>query len=120
MFFLFICIVKSFRIQKERNVLEVDSVYFDEQNGSRGFVFIIAIVLNIIGFILYIVFGMIYGSECGDSCCCDVIKHDEKDNSFFSETLKQYELQKEQIEKERNEKGKQNALQYLINTGAIN
>lgn len=119
MFLLFLYLAESYQNHEAIKSLN-DSEYYDEQPKSRGFVFIISIVFNGFGLALYIIFGIIYNPESEDCCAFCYMDYDDKENSFFSETLELFEQKKEMKEKEKNEIRKQNALDYLIETGALN
>ena len=120
MFLLLLCLAKSNERYDALDDLNDISEYNGEQANSSGFIVYIAFGLNCIGFILYIIFGLLCNDE-RKSCLCDCCKMDyhNKDNFFFTETVKLYELKEEKEKEERRKIQKQNAVSYLIETGAL-
>lgn len=95
-------VVSVYHEKRKKNILEEVTEPEDELEESGGlFIYVLSILFNCIGIILYWIFGLAFGTDscdCTCSCCCCCkqfwsdhnitnLKYDDRDNDFFSETL---------------------------------
>ncbi|KAK8840714.1 hypothetical protein M9Y10_030490 [Tritrichomonas musculus] len=98
-----------------KNILaEEDDILTDLEmtQGGGSFMLAFAIILNIVGFGLYLIFGLAFGAfgcDCSCSCCCCCkdfwakhnltnLDYDDRRNPFFTQTLEEFEAHEGKVE----------------------
>lgn len=99
---------------EHKNILENeedDISDLEMTSGGGSFMLAFAILLNIVGIILYLIFGLAFGIDscdcsCGCCCCCKQfwedhniknLDYDNRDNKFFTETLQEFDCKNGKI-----------------------